>query len=74
MAKSEMVQIEAQVTEWDKRVVSLLSDGFTVKEIANKMRLNGRTLESKIFHLRNKMDCQNLTSLVALFLREKLIS
>ena len=62
-----------EVTPDQKRVVSLLSKGKTVKEVAKEIKVNLRTLEARLDSLRFKHGCKNNVELVADFVRNKLI-
>lgn len=56
-----------------KQTLIMLSEGETVKNIANKMNLNRRTLEGKIREFRKMQGCASTTQLVAKFIRKGLI-
>lgn len=58
----------------DIKIVSLLIDGKKGSEIAEEIGENENTLAFKLTVMRSKYDCKNTNSLIAYFLRNKLIS
>ncbi len=59
------VKLEAEVfTERELEVLQLISDGFTNDEIANKIFLSRRTIESHRKNLIEKTNCRNSVQLV----------
>jgi len=55
-------------------IVKCISDGYTLKSIAALMPINIRTLENRIFIIRNTYNAKSLAHLVAIFLRKELIN
>ncbi len=55
------------ISNREKDVISLLSLGFTQKEIAEKLHISSRTVETHIKNLTNKMDAKNATHLVSIY-------
>ena len=55
------------ISNREKDVISLLSSGFTQKEIAEKLHISSRTVETHIKNLTNKMDAKNATHLVSIY-------
>lgn len=52
---------------------SVQYDSYVFEDVAKETFKNKRTLETRIQAMKNKLDCQTLAQLVALFLRKKLI-
>lgn len=57
----------------DEQIVSLISIGYTIPEIASAAKINKRTLEARLIRLRDKSGSLNLAHLVANYLRKGLI-
>lgn len=55
------------VSKREKDVISLLSIGLTQKEIAEKLSISNRTVETHIKNLTKKMDAKNTTHLVSIY-------
>lgn len=55
----------------EKDVINLLAIGLTQKEIANKLNISNRTVETHIKNLSNKMEAKNTTHLVSIYTRYK---
>ena len=57
----------------DTQIVKMLSNGYTVREIATKEETNLRTMEARIIRIKDKALADNLPHLVANYFREGLI-
>jgi len=57
----------------DISIVQMLADDLTPKEIAGKIFLSVRTVETRIFKLRQTFECRSVRGLIVLFFREGLI-
>jgi len=55
------------------KIVQMLSLGYTVKDIADDMGINVRTLEARLVRIKDKNGATNIPHLVANFLRSKKI-
>lgn len=59
------------ISRREKDVINLLAIGLTQKEIANKLNISNRTVETHIKNLSNKMEAKNTTHLVSIYTRYK---
>lgn len=57
----------------DTQIVKMLSNGHTVKEIADKAEMNIRSMEAKLIRIRDRSNSLNAAHLVANYLRKGLI-
>jgi len=57
----------------NSKIVQLLADGYTVKEISVELNINKRTLEKRILDMRDRFICKTVSQLVANFIRKGLI-
>lgn len=57
----------------EEKIVQMLSNGYTVKEIAIATGMNIRTLEAKLVRVKDQNGAKNIHHLVANFLRKKKI-
>lgn len=71
--KTNKVAMEIEVTDREKELVSLLTEGRTASRMAIKLNTTESLLSSELATIRAKFDCNNSTQLVALFLRNNLI-
>ena len=71
--KTSKVEMELNVTEREKELVSLLTEGKTAPKTAAKAGTNESSLAAELSKIRAKYDCDNSIQLVAFFLRNKLI-
>lgn len=55
---------EISLTQREKQVLSAVQDGFSTKEIASKMHLSEKTIESYRSNLFQKFDARNVAELV----------
>ena len=56
-----------QFSKREKDVLLLLSEGLPQKQIADKLNITARTVETHIRTMLGKVDAKNSTHLVALF-------
>lgn len=66
--------IPLKYTERDLRIVQQLANGLRPKQIVAHVNRSYRTIEARIDVLKEMFDCVTTAQLVAVFLREKLIS
>ena len=59
------------ISSREKDVINLLSKGFTQKEIAKKLYIGNRTVETHVKNLTTKMDAKNTTHLVSIYTKYK---
>lgn len=52
------------ITETNRRIIELMGEGNTDKEIADVLNVPVRTLQSKIYRMLKKWNCRNRTQLV----------
>lgn len=64
---------EVRVNEMEIKLVKMIADSMTAKDIAEKTGENIRTIESRIFTIKKKYGVKNPAGLVILFYRNKLI-
>jgi DNA-binding NarL/FixJ family response regulator len=64
---------DLKVKDGDAELVRYVADGYTAKEIGDKMKLPKRTIEDKKRRLMDKCGCSSFAEVVALFFRNKLI-
>ena len=57
----------------DIQIVKMLSNGYTVKEIAEKEETNIRSMEARLIRIKDKSNAENIPHLVANYLRKGLI-
>jgi DNA-binding NarL/FixJ family response regulator len=70
---SKTITVKQAVSESEIMVARMLSDGYTVGEMAKKTNRNIRTMEGIIWRMRREYNCENVAHLVATFMRNKLI-
>ena len=58
----------------DCELIKFLSNGYTVKEISIEKKINKRTIEKRIFVLRERFLCKTVTQLAVTYYRKNLIS
>jgi len=73
MAKLIKVESTVEITSQVVEIVQLLSDDYSVTKIAEKIKMNRRTLEAKMILIKKECGVKTITGLVALFFRNKLI-
>lgn len=64
----------AMVTDREREIIQLLSDGRASKEIAAMLGVATRTVENHRHHILTKTRCKNTAHLVATFLRATVIA
>lgn len=62
-----------EVTKHDVMLVTLLAQGFTDKEIAEKKSASIRTVEGWVLNLRQKVNCKTRAQLANEFCKRNLI-
>lgn len=62
------------LTEREKEIIHLISDGYKSSEIADKLELSTRTIEVHRRNLMKKIEVKNTAELVSYVLKSKLIS
>lgn len=63
------------LSETDKKILTQLSQGKTVKEVARAIFKSSSTINQRLTRLREKTDCRNIAHLIHYFsdeLREKI--
>lgn len=55
------------------RILQLFADGHTAKAIGEKLGLSARTIEKHIEYLKFECDARNITNLITINLRNKVI-
>lgn len=61
------------VTEREAEMVKMLTEGHRPVEIASKLNVSNRTVETYLATLRRKTNCRTLPQLVAVFIKNGLI-
>jgi DNA-binding NarL/FixJ family response regulator len=64
----------SRLTCREREVLQLIAEGFSSKEIAGRLCLAVRTVDSHRAHLMNKLDVKKVTGLVRIAIREGLIA
>jgi DNA-binding NarL/FixJ family response regulator len=59
------------ISNREKDVINLLSKGLTQKEIANKLNISSRTVETHIKNLTTKIEAKNTAHLVSIYIKYK---
>lgn len=62
-----------EIREHHIQIVQLLSEGYMVTEVGQKMFLGKRTVDTHIQFLRNQLGCKNTAHLVAYFFINRLL-
>jgi DNA-binding NarL/FixJ family response regulator len=52
------------ITETNRKIIELMGDGNTDKEIADNLKMPVRTIQSRIYRMLKSWDCRNRTQLV----------
>jgi DNA-binding NarL/FixJ family response regulator len=52
------------ITETNKKIIQLMGEGNTDKEIAQTLKMPSRTVQSRIYKMLKKWECRNRTQLV----------
>ncbi len=58
----------------EREVLQLLAEGNNVKEIASKLNLSPKTVESHKYNLMSKLDVHNIADLTKIAIRKKIVS
>jgi len=64
---------KTNLNESDAEIAQLLADGKTVNEVADKLKVNKRTMEAKVMSAKKKALAETLPHLVANYFRKGLI-
>lgn len=67
-------EIELSLTQSERRVLRLLAEGFTTKEIASQLSVSPKTIETHRTHLMEKLEVESVAALIKYALRKGLIS
>ncbi|OGT30382.1 MAG: hypothetical protein A3E87_01475 [Gammaproteobacteria bacterium RIFCSPHIGHO2_12_FULL_35_23] len=62
------------LSQREKQVIELTSQGFSSKEIARKLDIDFTTVEQYLFRVRKKLNAKNKTHAVFIVLSQQLIS
>lgn len=73
MAKLIIVENQVLITAEIVEIVRLLSHDKTVKEVAEILKKNRRTMEANLMLIKKECGVSTLQGMVALFFRNKLI-
>lgn len=73
VSMNDVISVDISVDDWEKNVVRLIADGYSVPEISSMVKLHKRNVEYKLGKLKTRLQCATLAELVAFFLRHKLI-
>lgn len=57
-------EIDGAITKQEKKILALLCDGLTSKEISDKLFISQRTVETHRYNLMKKLDLKNTSQLV----------
>lgn len=69
-----MTEVAHRLTPRQMTVVTMLSDGLMVKQIANELGISARTVDNHIAAARQATNTTNITALVAKAIRQKWIA
>lgn len=59
------------ISNREKEIINLLSQGYTQKEVAEKLFISNRTVETHVKNLTNKIDAKNTAHLIAIYVQYK---
>ncbi|MDX1617807.1 MAG: response regulator transcription factor, partial [Balneolaceae bacterium] len=62
------------ITKREREILALIVDGYTSQEIANKLYISPRTVDTHRFNLMQKLDIKNTAGLVRFALKNNLVS
>ena len=71
--EKDMVSIDILVSDWDKKIVKMLAEGFTIPEISKGIGQEIRNIEYKLAKLKARLQCKTSAQLVAFFIKNKLV-
>lgn len=72
--KSNAIQNEISITDREIEVITLLCDGYSAKEIGNKLYLSSRTVESHKANIMSKLGFKNTAELIKYAIKHSIIS
>lgn len=52
------------ITETNRKIIQLMGEGNTDKEIAEVLKMPTRTIQSRVYSMLKKWECRNRTQLV----------
>ena len=70
---STMREVSPALTNREREILQLIVQGYTIKEIADKLYLGFETVHSYTKSLRQKLGCNNSTSLVRIAIERHLV-
>ena len=59
-----MITTKKELDETDKKIIRMVGDGLTVKEIAYKINMNKRAIEYRISCMKLYFGCKSLPQLI----------
>lgn len=66
-------ELDLNITKREREILSLIVDGFTSQEIANKLYISPRTVDTHRFNLMQKLDIKNTAGLVRFALQNNIV-
>jgi DNA-binding NarL/FixJ family response regulator len=72
-AKNEVFSLKEQLSEREMEVLTLLCEGMTPKEIADKIFLSHRTVETHKTSVMNKLGVNSVGKLISIALKNKIV-
>ena len=63
--------IKMKLTPREREVITLVAEGFADKEIANRLNMSPRTVQTHLNTVINKLSARNRTNAAALFIKKK---
>jgi len=70
----DIVSVDISVNDWDKKIVKMLAEGFTIPEISKGVGQDVRNIEYKLAKLKARLQCKTSAQLVAFFIKNKLVN
>lgn len=67
-------KVKADLTKREREILELIVQGMTSKEIANKLYISPRTVDTHRSNLMEKLELKNIADLVRFALKNKLVS
>lgn len=71
--KKKLRKSEYQLTEREEEVVKWLSKGFTHKEVADKLFISKRTVDTHVAHIMEKLGCSTKAEIIVFALKTGLV-
>jgi len=71
---SQNNDLDLNITKREKEILSLIVEGYTSQEIAGKLFISPRTVDTHRFNLMQKLDIKNTAGLVRFALKNDLVS